>query len=44
VHEPYAAKYKFTSALPAQLLKTLTPSLVPLIEGSSCDQALDRRK
>jgi len=44
VHEPYAANYKFTSALPAQLLKTLAPSLLPLIEGSSCDQALDRRK
>lgn len=44
VHEPYAANYKFTSALPAQLLKSLTPSLRPLIEGSSCDQTLDRRK
>ncbi len=36
VHEPYAAKYKFTSALPVQLLKTLTPTLLPLLEHSAC--------
>jgi membrane peptidoglycan carboxypeptidase len=32
VHEPYAARYKFTSAMPAQLLKTLAPALLPLLE------------
>jgi membrane peptidoglycan carboxypeptidase len=36
VHEPYAANYKFTSAMPAQLLKTLTPVLLPLVEGGGC--------
>mgnify|MGYP001795694542 CR=1 FL=1 len=36
VHEPYAANYKFTSALPAQLLKALTPTLLPLLDGGSC--------
>jgi len=35
-HEPYAANYKFTSAMPAQLLKVLTPVLVPLIDGDGC--------
>ena len=35
-HEPYAANYKFTSALPAQLLKALTPVLLPLVEGDGC--------
>ena len=36
VHEPHAANYKFTSALPTQLLKALTPALLPLIEGGAC--------
>ncbi len=36
VHEPDAANYKFTSALPSQLLKALLPTLLPLIEGSAC--------
>jgi membrane peptidoglycan carboxypeptidase len=36
VHEPYAADYKFTSALPAQLLKALVPVLVPLVDGDGC--------
>lgn len=31
VHGPEAANYKFTSALPAQLLKALAPALRPLI-------------
>jgi membrane peptidoglycan carboxypeptidase len=35
-HEPYAANYKFTSALPAQLLKALTPVLQPLVDGAGC--------
>ncbi|MES2356097.1 MAG: transglycosylase domain-containing protein [Pseudomonadota bacterium] len=33
--EPYAAKFKFTSALSVQLLKTLAPTLMPLIDGGS---------
>lgn len=36
VHEPYAANYKFTSALPTQLLKALTPALLPLLDGEFC--------
>jgi membrane peptidoglycan carboxypeptidase len=37
VQEPYAARYKFTSALPAQLLKALAPTLLPLLnEEHSC--------
>ncbi|MBV8470231.1 MAG: transglycosylase domain-containing protein [Burkholderiaceae bacterium] len=37
VQEPYAARYKFTSALPAQLLKALVPTLLPLLnEEHSC--------
>ena len=36
VSEPYAADYKFTSALPTQLLKALTPALLPLVEGGAC--------
>jgi hypothetical protein len=33
---PYAANYKFTSALPAQLLKSLLPALKPLVDGEGC--------
>jgi membrane peptidoglycan carboxypeptidase len=37
VGEPYAADYKFTSALPTQLLKALSPVLLPLLEDEgSC--------
>ncbi len=36
VEEPYAARYKFTSALPAQLLKSLAPTLQPLLQGEGC--------
>jgi len=36
VHEPHAAKYKFTSALPAQLLKAMAPALLPLLENGAC--------
>jgi membrane peptidoglycan carboxypeptidase len=39
VHEPDAANYRFTSALPAQLLKAMAPRLLPLIEGSACAPA-----
>jgi membrane peptidoglycan carboxypeptidase len=31
---PDAARYKFTSALPVQLLKVLAPKLMPLLEGT----------
>ena len=37
VREPYAARYKFTSAMPAQLLKAMAPALLPLLdEERSC--------
>ncbi|MGM9488757.1 transglycosylase domain-containing protein [Ideonella sp. YS5] len=36
VQEPDAANYKFTSALPSQILKALLPSLLPLVEGTAC--------
>jgi len=39
VHEPYAANYKFTSAMPAQLLKVLVPVLLPLVDGGGCAAA-----
>jgi membrane peptidoglycan carboxypeptidase len=32
VHGPQSAKYDFTSALPVQLLVTLAPSLMPMVE------------
>jgi len=44
VHEPYAANYRFTSALPAQLLKALAPALLPLVDGGGCgDTEAERR-
>jgi membrane peptidoglycan carboxypeptidase len=36
VPEPDAARYKFTSALPAQLLKSMAPALTPLVEERVC--------
>ena len=37
VREPYAAHYKFTSAMPAQLLKAMAPALLPLLnDDRSC--------
>jgi len=36
VNEPYAARYRFTSALPTQLLKSLGPQLLPVLERSGC--------
>jgi hypothetical protein len=33
VHEPYAARYDFTSALSVQLLNSLAPALQPLLDG-----------
>ena len=44
VHEPYAANYKFTSAMPTQLLKALTPALLSLLDGAGCSAELDGRK
>jgi membrane peptidoglycan carboxypeptidase len=40
-HEPYAANYKFTSAMPVQLLKALAPVLLPLLDGGGCSAGLD---
>jgi membrane peptidoglycan carboxypeptidase len=39
VPEPHAAGYRFTSALPAQLLKALVPTLQPLLEHGACRNA-----
>lgn len=36
VREPYAARYRFTSALPTQLLKSLGPQLLPVLRRSGC--------
>ena len=36
VNEPYAANYRFTSALPSQLLKAMAPSLGDLLEDQAC--------
>jgi membrane peptidoglycan carboxypeptidase len=36
VSEPYAARYRFTSSLPTQLLKSLGPQLLPVLQGSGC--------
>jgi len=36
VHEPYAARYRFTSALPTQLLKSLGPQLLPVLQRGGC--------
>jgi membrane peptidoglycan carboxypeptidase len=42
VQGPDAAKYKFTSALPAQLLKAMTPTLMPML-GAGCQGATVER-
>ena len=36
VHEPYAARYRFTSALPTQLLKSLGPQLLLVLQRGGC--------
>ncbi len=36
VNEPYAANYRFTSALPSQVLKALGPTLESLLAGKAC--------
>lgn len=33
-HEPYAARYEYTSAMAVQLLKSLGPSLAPVLEAN----------
>jgi hypothetical protein len=38
VHGPQAANYDFTSALPVQLLVTLAPTLMPMIEPAAPQQ------
>lgn len=40
VHEPYAAKYRFTSGLTVQLLKSLTPTLLPMMQTQAGDASL----
>jgi membrane peptidoglycan carboxypeptidase len=40
-HAPYAENYKFTSALPSQLLKSLVPMLRPLVDNDACSSAAD---
>jgi membrane peptidoglycan carboxypeptidase len=37
VGEPEAEKYRFTSALPTQLLKAMAPTLQPLLGARSCN-------
>jgi len=39
VHEPYAKDFRFTSALPSQLLKALAPAIQPLIDREACPSA-----
>ncbi|WP_017234347.1 transglycosylase domain-containing protein [Pandoraea sp. B-6] len=40
VHEPYATHYTYTSAMAVQLLKSLGPTLGPLVGKTSVDQPL----
>jgi membrane peptidoglycan carboxypeptidase len=40
VHEPYAANYRFTSALSAQLLKSLAPTLLASMDGGASTSQL----
>ncbi len=43
VHGPQSANYDFTSALPVQLLSTLAPSLMPMIEPPQGSVAAQRQ-
>ncbi len=36
VQEPHAANYRFTSALPSQILRTLVPVIQPLVRRTGC--------
>jgi membrane peptidoglycan carboxypeptidase len=38
VREPHAARYRFTSALPLQLLKSLGPQLLPVLQRNGCGE------
>jgi hypothetical protein len=38
-HEPDAAQFRFTSALATQVLKSLSPVLLPLVEPGACTDA-----
>ena len=38
VREPHAARYRFTSALPVQLLKSLGPQLLPVLQRNGCGE------
>ncbi|RKP53458.1 transglycosylase domain-containing protein [Pararobbsia silviterrae] len=38
-HEPYAARYDFTSAMAVQLLKSMAPDLQPLLNAPATDAA-----
>lgn len=38
VSEPHAARYKFTSAMPSQLLKALVPALQPMLAQGPCGE------
>jgi len=40
VREPYAADYKFTSGLTVQLLKSLAPTLLPMMQTPASDASL----
>jgi len=42
-HEPFAAKYRFTSALPVQLLKSLLPGILPMLEQGACSRSENSR-
>jgi membrane peptidoglycan carboxypeptidase len=39
VHEPYAARYSFTSAMAVQLLKSMAPALQPLLDPQAAPAA-----
>ena len=39
VHEPYAARYTFTSAMAVQLLKSMAPALQPLLDPQAAPAA-----
>ena len=40
VSEPYAARYKFTSAISVQLLKSLTPTLLAMMEAQASNTSI----
>ena len=43
VREPYAADYKFTSALVVQVMKAMAPALREILDGGRCRAADDSR-